>query len=40
MCGNAVMTFPIKKISNTGIFIDRTARIYIGKTRLRVLTIE
>jgi len=28
-----VMTFPIKKRTNTWLFIDTTAAIYIGETK-------
>jgi len=34
--GDLVMIFPIKKIINTELFIDRLAAIYIRKTRVRV----
>jgi len=36
---NPVMTFPIKKIINTELFIDRTAAaLYMGETWIQVRT--
>jgi len=40
VCENPVMTFTIKKRFNTVLFIDRIAALYIGNTRIRVLTNE
>jgi len=39
-CGNPAITFLIKKRIITELFIDRTAALYIGETRIRVVTDE
>lgn len=36
-CENPVMTFSIKIIINTGLFIDRTAALSIGQTQMRAI---
>jgi len=41
LCENPGMTsFPINKRINTELFIDRKAALYIGETRIRVVTYE
>jgi len=35
-----LMTFPLKKIGNTVLFIDRMATLYIEDTLIRVVTNE
>jgi len=37
---NPVMTFPIKKRTDTKLLLDRLAALYIGETRIKVATNE
>jgi len=37
---NPVMTFPMKKINNNELFIDRTAALSKGETLIRVMMNE
>jgi len=39
-CGNPVITFQVKKRINSGLFIGRTAALYIGETQIRVVMNE
>jgi len=40
MCENSVMIFPIKKRISVELFIYRNAALYVGETRIRVVTNE
>jgi len=39
-CGKPAMKFPLEKRINTELLIDRTAALYVGETRIRVVTDE